>query len=58
MASAKVICLTKSRVPPGARYDPAGPFQNPPRGNTGRRGGGFGGASPNPFGDFGAGDFI
>lgn len=38
------------RAPPGARYDPVGPGDGPPRGTGGR--------PPNPFGGFGDGDFI
>ena len=37
-------------APPGARYDPMGPGDGPPRGGSGR--------PPNPFGGFGSGDFI
>lgn len=58
------------RAPPGARYDPVGPDDDPPMGAMGGRfpgrgpgggggggGGGFGGP-PNPFSGFGHGDFI
>jgi hypothetical protein len=60
-------------VPPGARYDPTGPFgegapmggMRGPRGGFGGGRGGFGGgfggpggAPHNPFGGFGGGDFI
>lgn len=57
-------------VPPGARYDPVGPFGEPQENRGGGRGsgrggpggfGGFGGPGgrpPNPFGGFGGGDFI
>merc|ERR1712093_437501 len=38
------------RAPPGARYDPVGPGDGPPRGAGGR--------PPNPFGGFGNNDFI
>ncbi|KAN0096574.1 PI31 proteasome regulator N-terminal domain containing protein [Hyaloscypha variabilis] len=38
------------RAPPGARYDPVGPGDGPPRGAGGR--------PPNPFGGFGSNDFI
>lgn len=53
--------------PPGARYDPVGPGDEPPAGfggPRGGRGGGFGpggaggGGPPNPFGGFGGGAFI
>ncbi|KAI9798009.1 MAG: hypothetical protein M1835_005012 [Candelina submexicana] len=53
-----------SRAPPGARYDPVGPGDEPqglrggprfPGGPGGPRGGG---GPPNPFGGFGGGDFI
>ncbi|KAI9794356.1 MAG: hypothetical protein M1816_005425 [Peltula sp. TS41687] len=58
-----------SRRPPGARYDPIGPGDEPPSGlRDGPRfpGGGGGGGGPqggtggppNPFGDFGGGAFI
>ena len=56
-------------VPPGARYDPVGPFGEPQDNRGGGRGGpgGFGGPGafggpggrpPNPFGGFGGSDFI
>lgn len=38
------------RAPPGARYDPVGPGDGPPRGAGGR--------PPNPFGGYGSNDFI
>ena len=53
------------RAPPGARYDPVGPWDQPPNargggphfpGGGGGFGGGFGGG--NPFGGFGGNDFI
>lgn len=51
--------------PPGARYDPIGPGDEPPSGlRDGPRfpggGGGSGGSGgpPNPFGGFGGGAFI
>ena len=54
------------QAPPGARYDPVGPWGGAPRdgrggSGTGRSpGGGLGGGGgpPNPFGGFGSGDFI
>lgn len=49
------------QAPPGARYDPLGPGDGPPRAGAGRfpdRQGGFGGAPPNPFGGLGDNDFI
>ncbi len=52
------------QVPPGARYDPIGPGDGPPRNLRGGPrfpgdGGGFGGGGPpNPFGGFGGNDFI
>ncbi|KAF1964578.1 hypothetical protein BU23DRAFT_520908 [Bimuria novae-zelandiae CBS 107.79] len=56
------------RTPPGARYDPIGPYDplrengGGPRFPGGRGGfgglGGAGGRPPNPFGGFGDGDFI
>ncbi|KAF1814224.1 hypothetical protein P152DRAFT_392602 [Eremomyces bilateralis CBS 781.70] len=52
------------QVPPGSRYDPVGPGEEP-RGRDaggrfpgGGRFGGTGGRPPNPFGGFGDGDFI
>ncbi|KAL8949461.1 MAG: hypothetical protein Q9222_004427 [Ikaeria aurantiellina] len=52
-----------SRAPPGARYDPVGPGDGPPRDMRGGprlpgRGGGTGGMPSNPFGGFGGNDFI
>jgi len=38
------------QAPPGARYDPTGPGDGPPRGGSGR--------PPNPFGGFGSNDFV
>ncbi|EKG13379.1 PI31 proteasome regulator [Macrophomina phaseolina MS6] len=50
------------RAPPGARYDPVNPGdqpRDPLRGGRFPGGGGFGGgAPPNPFGGFGNNDFI
>jgi len=49
------------QAPPGARYDPIGPGDGPPRGGSGRfpgGPGGLGGRPPNPFGGFGNNDFI
>lgn len=52
------------QVPPGARYDPIGPGDGPPRDLRGAprfpggRGGFGGGGPPNPFGGFGGNDFI
>ncbi|KAI9740782.1 MAG: hypothetical protein M1818_004747 [Claussenomyces sp. TS43310] len=49
------------QAPPGARYDPIGPGDGPPRGGAARfpgGPGGLGGRPPNPFGGFGGNDFI
>jgi hypothetical protein len=49
------------QAPPGARYDPVGPGDGPPRGGSGRfpgGQGGLGGRPPNPYGGFGDNDFI
>jgi len=53
------------RAPPGARYDPVGPGDGPPRGGAGRSQGdpggfpsGPGGRPLDPFGGFGNDDFI
>jgi hypothetical protein len=48
------------RAPPGSRYDPVGPGDQPPRGSGGRFPGGPSnqGGPPNPFGGFGNNDFI
>ncbi|KAJ1331823.1 PI31 proteasome regulator N-terminal [Microdochium nivale] len=49
------------QVPPGARFDPVGPFGGPPSGRMGGRrgpGGGFGGGSGGFGGGFGGGDII
>ncbi|KAG8527514.1 uncharacterized protein KY384_007666 [Bacidia gigantensis] len=49
------------RAPPGARYDPVHPGDEPPNLGGGRFQGGGGGSQggpPNPFSGFGSGDFI
>lgn len=45
-------------VPPGARYDPIGPGDGPPRDLRGGPRFPGGGGPPNPFGGFGGNDFI
>ncbi|KAF1985018.1 hypothetical protein K402DRAFT_464668 [Aulographum hederae CBS 113979] len=50
------------QAPPGARWEPAYPGQEPPQGSGGHPGSNFpgrmGGGPPNPFRGFGEGDFL